>query len=178
MRSVPFLFSIVGVALLLAVSARDVNAQAGPKIGYVNSVAVYEQAPVAQAAQAQFEQEMNTYRQEVQRLGEELQAMVTEYGQQQATLSAEAREAREAAIREKDGAYRQRLAQLENEAGRRRQELVAPVTQRINDTVEALRKEGNYSLIFDVGPSSTIIAADPALDLTNEVISRLRAEDR
>jgi outer membrane protein len=178
MRSIPFLPTLLGVALLLAVSAGGMGAQTGLKIGYINSAAIYEEAPGAQAAQTEFEREMTTYRQEVQRLGEELQTMIASYEQQQMTLSAEARQAREAAIREKDGAYRQRVSQLENEAGRRQQELVEPIMRQINDVIEALRREGNYSLIFDVGPGSNIIAADPALDLTNEVIRRLRAEDR
>lgn len=178
MRSIPFLPTLLGFTLLLAVTAGGVQGQTGLKIGYINSAAIYEEAPGAQEAQTQFEQEMTTYRQEVQRLGEELQTMIAQYEQQQMTLSAEARQAREAAIREKDGAYRERVAQLENEAGRRQQELVEPIMRRINDVIEALRTDGNYSLIFDVGPGSNIIAADPALDLTDEVIRRLRADDR
>ena len=174
MRSFRFLPSLLGVALLLAVSAGGVSAQAGPKIGYVNSAAIYAEAPGAEAAQAEFEQQMTTYRQEVQRLGEELQTMVAEHQQQHESLSAEVRETREAAIREKDGAYRQRVAQLENEAGRRQQQLVEPIMQQIRDVIETLRRDGGYAVIFDVGPRYNIIAADPDLDLTNEVISRLR----
>ena len=175
MRNNPCLVTLLGVAFLLAVSAGSAAAQAGLKIGYINSAAIYEEAPGAQAAQAEFEREMATYRQEVQRLGEELQGLVALYEQQQMTLSAEARQSREATIREKDGAYRERVSQLENEAGRRQQELVEPIMRKINDVIEALREEGSYSLIFDVGPGSNIIAADPALDLTDEVIRRLKA---
>lgn len=175
MRNNPSLATLLGVAVLLAVSAGSVGAQSALKIGYINSAAIYEAAPGAQEAQKQFEQEMTTYRQEVQRLGEELQTMIAEYEQQQVALSNEARQNREAAIRQKDGAYRERVSQLENEAGRRQQELVEPVMRRINDAIEALRAEEGYSLIFDVGPGSNIIAADPALDLTDEVIRRLGA---
>ena len=128
MLSIPFLPSLLGVAVLLAVSAGGVSAQTGLKIGYFNSAAIYAEAPGA----------------------------------------------REAAIREKEGAYRQRIAQMENQAGRRQQELVEPIMRQIKDVIEALRQEGNYSVIFEVGPGSNIIAADPALDLTNEVIGRLR----
>jgi outer membrane protein len=155
-------------------AAGSVSAQTGLKIGYINSAQIYTEAPGAQAAQADFEAQMTTYRQEVQRLGEELQTMIAEYEQQQANLPADARQARETAIREKDGAYRQRVAQLENEAGRRQQELVEPIMRQINEAIETLREEAGYALIFEAGPGSNIIAADPALDLTNEVIRRLR----
>lgn len=153
------------------------SAQAGGiRIGYVNSAAVYQEAPGAAEAEQQFEQQMGVYRAEVQQLGEELQAMITQYEQQQGTLSPEAREAREAAIREKDGQYRQRVAELEAEAAQRQQELVEPVMRRINTAIEALRRDGGYALIFDVGPGTNIVAADPALDLTSEVLRRLRTE--
>lgn len=176
MRRIPFMPSLLAI-VLLAASGSGVGAQTGLKIGYINSAAIYQEAPGAQAAQQQFEADLERFRGEVQRLGEELQALVTQYEQQQMTLSPEARQAREANIREKEGAYRNRVNELDAEAGRRQQELVEPIMRRINDIIESLRREGNYSLIFDVGPGSNIIAADPALDLTNEVIRRLRSDD-
>jgi len=165
------------LAAALVATAAAAEAQTGLKIGYINSAALYDQAPGAQQAQQQFERDMARYRGEVETLGQELQTMIQQYEQQQVTLSPEARQAREAAIREKDGSYRQRVAELEDEAGRRQQELLEPIMRRINDIIEGVRREGNYSLIFDVGPGSNIIAADPGLDLTEEVIRRLQAED-
>lgn len=173
MRRSLFLSSIAGLALMI-VTSPGANAQTALKIGYINSAAIYEEAPGAREAQARFEQEMATYRSEVQRLGEELQTMISQYEQQQMSLPVEARQAREAAIREKEGAYRERVSRLENEAGRRQQELVEPIMKQINEVIENLRQEGSYSFIFDIGPGSNIIAADPALDLTRTVIARLR----
>jgi Skp family chaperone for outer membrane proteins len=45
---------------------------------------------------------------------------------------------------------------------------------QINTVVEALRREGSYSVIFDLA-AGAILAADPGLDLTSEVIRRLQA---
>ena len=42
--------------------------------------------------------------------------------------------------------------------------------------IEAIREEGAYSLILDAA-SGSIVSADPALDLTQEVIARLQAAD-
>jgi Skp family chaperone for outer membrane proteins len=39
--------------------------------------------------------------------------------------------------------------------------------------IEQVREEGSYALIFDTA-SRAIIAADPALDLTEEVLRRLQ----
>lgn len=171
------LFVPLAAALVVqAFPGAAAEAQTGLKIGYINSAAIYQEAPGARAASDQFERDMERFRGEVQRLGQELETMITQYEQQQMTLSNEARQAREAAIREKEGQYRRRVSELEEEAGRRQQELVEPIMRRINEVIESLRREGNYSIIFDLG-AGAIIAADPALDLTSEVIRRLRADD-
>ena len=45
---------------------------------------------------------------------------------------------------------------------------------KINQTIEQVRAEGSWSLILDVAAGG-VVAADPALDLTQEVIRRLQA---
>ena len=45
--------------------------------------------------------------------------------------------------------------------------------QRITAVIEEIRAEGSYSMIFDVAAPG-IISADPALDLTAEVVRRLQ----
>lgn len=57
-------------------------------------------------------------------------------------------------------------------AEQRRDELIQPVMDRINTIIEAVRVEGQYHLILDLAAGS-IVAADPALDLTQQVIGRL-----
>ena len=56
----------------------------------------------------------------------------------------------------------------------RQAELVEPVMERITAVIETIRAEGSYSMIFDVAAQG-IISADPALDLTTEVVRRLQA---
>jgi Skp family chaperone for outer membrane proteins len=46
---------------------------------------------------------------------------------------------------------------------------------KVNAVIEKMREEGSYALILDVAAGS-IISADPSLDLTQEVIRRLKAE--
>ncbi len=160
--------------LMLLVGAELAAAQAVPKIGYINSQEILEESKEAQDAQAQFEREMARYQAEVQSMGQELQTMLTSYQQQAGTMSAEARTARENEITTKQQQYEQRTQELETAAAQRRNDLVAPVMERINQVIEAVRTEGAYSLIFDLA-AGAILAADPALDLTPEVLRRLSA---
>lgn len=165
--------SFVLAGLLLLSSAPALEAQ-NVRIGYIDSEVILQAAPGAQEAQQEFDEDMERYRSEVQQLGEELESLIESYQRQQATLNPEARETREQEIRQKEGQFQERVEELEMEAAQRQQELVEPILQRMSDAIESLRNEGEYAMIFDAAQRS-IIAADPALDLTDEVIRRLQA---
>lgn len=161
------------VLLLLALASAG-EAQANTKLGYIDSQAILNQDPAARQAQQQFEADMARYRSEVDEMGQELQDLISRYEQQEAMLSEEARTNRQEEIRLKQTQYQQRISELEQQAGLRQAELVEPVMERITSIIEDLRSAGGYAIIFDVAAQG-IIAADPALDLTPEVVRRLQA---
>lgn len=158
--------------LLLLGAATTVEAQA-PRIGYIDSQAILAEAPGSREAQQAFDQEMDRYRGEMQRLGEELDRLITAYQQQERNLTPEAREARQQEIRRKEVEYQGRIEEIDEEASRKRQELVEPILEQMSLVIEQIREEGSYALIFDTA-ARAIIAADPALDLTGEVLRRLQ----
>ena len=160
--------------LLVLVLASAAQAQNAVKLGFIDSQAILNQDPGALQAQQQFEADMVRYRAEVDQLGQELQGLIANYQQQQGMMSEEAKANREQEIELKQGQYQERIAELEQQAGLRQAELVQPVMERINAVIEDIRGDGNYSMIFDVA-AQAIIAADPALDLTAEVVRRLQA---
>jgi outer membrane protein len=159
-------------ALACAIGAVAVEAQAPLKIGYINSQEVLASAPDATTAQQQFDREMQGYQTEIEQLEQELTGLQESLQRQQLTLSPDARAAREQQLQTRVTAYQQRTAQLSQIAEQRRAELIQPVMDRINTVIEAVRAEGQYHLILDLAAGS-IIAADPTLDLTQQVIGRL-----
>jgi outer membrane protein len=163
-------FALTGILLLGSVSMAEAQT---PRIGYIDSQAILAEAPGSREAQQAFDQEMDRYRGEMQRLGEELDRLVTAYQQQERNLTPEAREARQQEIRRKEMEYQTRIEEIDEEASRKRQELVEPILERMSQVIETVRSEGSYALIFDTA-SRSIIAADPALDLTDEVLRRLQ----
>ncbi len=170
------LTTVLTLALLtIAGIHNELEAQTSPRIAYIDSEAILQEAPGAREAQQQFNQDMERYQQEIERMGQELEQLITRYQQQQGALSSEAREARESEIRDREREYQLRMDELETEAAQRRAELVEPILDRMSTTIENIRSEGEYTMIFDVAARS-IIAADPDLDLTDEVIRRLREQ--
>ncbi len=170
MRRTPF----AALALVFALVAGTTEAQT-LKIGYINSQEILSNAPGAKEAQTAFEKDMKGYTDEAQQLQDELQRMQQQLQQQELTLSPEAKRNRQQQIQQKATDAQQRMQELDQLAAQRRAELIQPVMDKVNAIIEKMREEGSYALILDVAAGS-IIAADPSLDLTQEVIRRLKAE--
>jgi outer membrane protein len=162
---------LAGAILLLPLTGLD--AQQGIRVAFIDSQAIVNEAPGAREAQEEFRQEMERFQREMERMEGDLTQLVTRYQQQRQTLTPEAREAREGEIRSRELEFQQRVDQMEQEAIQRREQLVGPILARMSEAIEDIRIEGAYTMIFDVA-SQAIVAADPALDLTDEVIRRLR----
>ncbi len=164
--------AILALALALSVGAVSAEAQT-LKLGYINSQQILASAPGASSANDAFQQEVTALEAEATQLEEELVRMQQDLERQQLTLSPEAKRNREQQIQQKAQAAQARMAQMDQQVQQRRQELIQPVMDQISEVIEQIRGEGNYALILDVAAGS-IIAADPDLDLTDEVLRRLQ----
>ena len=165
--------SLASLALAVLLSAAAVEAQT-VKIGYINSAELMQSAPGSSEAAAQFDAELQAAQEEIVSLQTELQNMDQQLQQQQLTLSPEAKANRQQQLQIKAQEYEQRAAQLQEQADSRRAELVQPIMDQIAEVIEALREEGNYTMILGAAGGS-IISADSTLDLTQEVLRRLEA---
>ncbi len=165
---------VPGFFAVFLVTAIQTAAQTPLKIGYINSQVIIAQDPGAIAAQEQFQREMVPFESELNSLETEIADLLSQYQAQQITLTANARRTRQDEIVQKQQAYQERMAQIEAEAGRRQQELVQPIMERINSIIQDIRSEGSYTFIFDVAGGG-LIAADEAFDLTSQVRERLAA---
>lgn len=164
------------VAALVVASAVAAPAQAPQKLAYINSQMLLQQAPGRAEAEAQFQRELGTYQSEVKRMGDSLKAMVESYNKDELVMSPAAKEARQREIATKEQEYQQRTAQLEQRAAAREDSLTAPILERIRKAIEAVRAEEGYAFIFDVAAGgSAVVAADRNLDVTGEVLQKLRS---
>ncbi len=168
MRRFAFLLALVSATALPAAG------QSGAKFGYINSAAILDQAPGAREAAQQFDRDLAAMRAQIQPATDSLDQMITAYEAQALTLSPEAKQRREQEILQRREALQQMAGALDEQASARRAELVQPIMDRVSEVIEQIRVEGGYSLIFDVADGS-IVAADPTLDLNDEVLRRLQA---
>jgi outer membrane protein len=157
-------------------AASTAAAQAGAKIAYVNSQEVIAAAPGRAEAEAQIQKDMNSYRAEVQKMGDSLNTLIASYTKSESTLSEAARTAKQKEIQDKEREYQQRVQGLEQKAQQRQAELIRPIMEKINAIIEQVRSEDGYAMVFDAGnQSGVVVAADSTLDITDKVITRLKA---
>ena len=159
----------------LVMTAGTASAQtAGTKIGFVNSQKILQEAPGAAEIRTTIEREANKHRADLALADDSLKNLISSYEKRQLVLSADARTKEEQTIRQRQQALQQRAQTLENEMAKRQNDLARPLMERINTVLEGLRKEGGYTLILDAS-SGGIVSADPAADLTETVLTRLKS---
>jgi outer membrane protein len=161
-------FAFAGALAVLAAAP----AQAQLKIGYVNSQRILAETPAFADVRATLEREFTPLRAEIDTLEARLSRGDEELRAQAATLTEAARTQRQQALQQQLTAYQARAQQIQQQLQSREQELVGPVMQRIRGVLEEVRAAGGYSFIMDP-PDGVVVAVDPALDVTNDVIRRL-----
>src|SRR4051812_46806686 len=161
---------------VLAISSGVAVAQAAPaRFAYVNPQALFESAPGRAAAEEAFRKETETYRAELARLTESLNKAVQDYQKVESTLTAAQKEQRQRTLQAKQDTLQARQQALEQQATRRQNELMAPIMESVRKVLEDIRAEDGYAIIFSSEPgTSTILAADKNLDITERVVARLR----
>jgi outer membrane protein len=165
--------TVMTLAGLMAVSA-PLSAQAATKIGYIDTRRVLQEAPGATEARTTLESAMQGFQGQLQAMQDSLQSMMTDYQQKSLVMSADAKQKREQEIIQKRTGWEQRAEQLQMQAAQRQQEVMAPIMQRVEQVISEVRQAQGYAIVFDVA-SEAIVSADPALDLTNAVIERLKS---
>jgi outer membrane protein len=168
------LFRAAPLALaLLTFLSLPARAQ-GVKLAYVQTSVLLEQAPGRAEAEAQFDKETGTFRDQIKRMSDSLNAMVADFQKRQASLAAAARETQGRGIAAKEQEYQRRTQELEQKAQSRQAELVQPILDRIKQAIEDVRVEGGYAMIFNADQGSPIVAVDKSLNVTDRVLTKLK----
>jgi len=144
----------------------------GTAMVFVNTGAILPIAPGAEAAQAAFEAELQGFRDELEALSGEIDSMLVEYRRQEALMDPAAKDARQKEIVDLQQSAQTRQAQLETQSEERRIALLEPILINVRAVIEEMRAEKQYSIVFDIAESG-VIAADPALDITEAVLARM-----
>lgn len=163
------------IALVLSSVASIAHGQ-GIKIAFVNSQALMPAAPGYAAAEATLSKEGEGFRTQLQKMQDSVNAMLTKYQKDEPTLTAALKDSRQKAIQTLETDLQAKQLQFQQQFAQRQNEVMAPVTDAVKKVLDDIREEGGYAMILDNAPgASNIVSADKNLDITDKVVSRLRA---
>lgn len=175
-RSSSVRWLVVVLALLLAPAALPAQQGTAGRIAFINARAVLLATPGFAQAESTYTRELQGFRGEVERLQGSLDSAAADFEQRSVMLSAAAKTAKRRELETQRETLQQRAQELQQRAQQREQELLSPIHSRVNDAIESVRAAGSYAMIFDVSANEgLIIAVDKALDLTQQVIDKIKA---
>jgi outer membrane protein len=164
------------LALTITVlAASGAVAQGAPKLGYINSQLVLQQAPGRAALEAQLKAKTDVLQKRLTVMQDSMDAMGAAYLKEKPTLTPAVQATREDAINKKRIAFSQEAEDLQQKFADTRDSISRPLMEMFNRVLNEVRAEEGYSFIFDVGgDAQVIVAADKNLDLTEKIIARMR----
>jgi outer membrane protein len=156
------------LALLIGCAPSMTVAESGRiRIGLIDRDRILRECKAAQDARAAFAQDVMSKRRLYQETEEQVRAM-------QRTLKETGRDLDPALRREKIEQFEQEMkdlkrlkADLEEELKKKDAQLAREILVEVSRIVEAFRKEQGYTIILE---RKTVVAADDAIDITDDII--------
>jgi outer membrane protein len=170
------LLRATAIALALPVVSGVVQAQAPAKIAYVNSQTLLDVAPGRASADSALNKMGEGFKTQLTKLQDSARKVLTDYQKNEPKLTAAQKEKAQKDLEALDNELQTKQQQFQQQFAARQQELMSPITDAVKQVIDDIRVEGGYAVIFDNAPgASNIVAADKNLDITDKVVSRLKA---
>jgi len=171
-----FRATVIAPIVCVMVAASAHAQQACTKIAYVNTQALMEVAPGRVAAESLLNKTGDGFRMQLQKLQDSAQARLASYQKDQAKMTPAAKDKAEKELQALETDIQTKQQQFQQQFDAKRQEVMAPITDVVKKVLDDVRAEDCYAMILDNAPGAgSIVSADKNLDITDRVVSRLRA---
>ena len=164
--------------LAIAVGAGVPQATA-QKFGYLNSAALLQGMPEVREAEAN----LTTFQEQLQKRGQQmLQEFQTKYQELErknsaGEISPKQLQEETALLQEEEAKIAQFERDMQQQILSKREELLQPILDEVNDAIKAVADEGGYAYIFDASPGGGVLLyADESTDVMDQVKAKLGIE--
>jgi outer membrane protein len=143
------------------------------KVAFVDFQRIQTEYKDFQAAQAEFDKDVEGWKKELGALEDAIVQMEADYEKQKLLLSEEKRSEREKTITDKKMEYQQLSTSILGPGGRadaRQKGLLDVVLKKVNDALALVASRENYAVIFE---KAALAYAQEKLDITDKVIQEL-----
>ncbi len=134
-----------------------------------------------QVAQEELDKVAATWRQEIAIEFDKVKSMYGKFQAEQVLLSADEKIKKEDEIVKKETAVREMQKEKFGPEGalfKKRQEMVAPIQDKVFAAIETFAAERGYDIILDKGGSAGILFTNPEFDKTGDLKKRLGVKDK
>jgi outer membrane protein len=168
-------FWIPTAVIAVALASIAAQPQTTAVIAFVNLPEILDQTPGFTAAQDVFQSEVEAGRRDLQAMQARVDTMIQTFEREQAALNSQARQRRVDQIRDAQRQIQTAAKDQDERAYDREQELLAPIQDRVQATIDQIRAERRLVAIVDLSADgSGVLSSDPDHDLTQAVIQRVR----
>lgn len=161
------------LTLLCCVAAMAAHAQ---RFALIDMEYILKHIPAYEQANSRMEASSKRWQSEVEAVTNEAKSLYENYQNTAKSLSDAQKKQKEEAIVAKEkqaGDLRRRYFGPEGELYKLRESLLAPIQDRIYNAVKEISAQKGYSLVLDRASGGSIIFASPAIDISDDILTRL-----
>lgn len=165
--------SLVSLALAVVLGAASMFGQ--QRIAFVNSAKIFEELPEAREASKRLEAFAKPVQDSLALFQKRLEEKVEEYQKKEGLMTEAAKKTAQQEIAELQGRAREFAQTKDQELGKQREKILAPLKEKILRAIERVAKSEKYTFVFDQNEQVNILLyAEPSNDLTNRVLDNLK----
>ncbi|WP_425414409.1 OmpH family outer membrane protein [Olivibacter sitiensis] len=164
------------IVLTLAILSLTGFAAFAQRFAYVDTEYILKHIPDYTAAEQKLNDMSENWQKEVDARYADIEKMYRAYQDDQVLLNDDARKKREDEIVNKEREtkeFQRRIFGFEGELYQERLRLIQPIQEKVSKTIQAIAESQNLDLILDKGSEVNFLYANPRLDKSDEVITKL-----
>lgn len=163
------------ILLMIAVTFSMVASAQTLKVGLVDTNAILGSMPEVAEAQKKLQETQNKYEAQYKLLTEELQKQYEELAKMENDKDVPEliRKNKTQAFADNQTKLQQFEQQVMQDMQKQQGELMAPIYQKLQDAIQSVGKENNFSLIQGIDPQLTFYYSAPVQDITPLVKTKL-----
>ena len=162
--------------ILSAVFLMLACASIAQKFAFVDSDYILKKIPSYKAAQEQLEKLSSQFQKEIEMKYADVDKLYQDYQAEKVLLTDEMQKKREDDIVQKERQVKDLQMKYFGKDGmifKKREELVKPIQDQVNNAIKELANEGGYAVIFDSAASLNMLYTNPRYDKSDEVLQKL-----
>jgi len=161
-----FLFVLSLTGMSQSLNAQDI------KLGFVNTTRIMNQAPQAEAARETLKNEFKSRDEKIVALQNEMKMLEDEMSKNIDIMSESVRKRNERKVSSLKRDIKRAKEEFSEDLNIRRNEELTKLQKQVYESIVALAKEKNYDVIL----GDSVLYASTRVDLTNQVLEKLKHE--